>query len=514
MDNLTSRSLFVPSVVPSIGKTNMPSFRGRPAPMNNSQISMMNKVSAAKQVWDAIPPDAKQKGVDFVINKMSSNKGGGSNNPQSSEGSGGGSYALSKAPNPSKISINSGIEPNAWVSDVLDTTENVCSPLHMTGVNFKFPTYVGAKLLDYFNLIIGFDIQTKAQANVGFNLKVDTDFTVDKILAAFNALVYATQIYLYHMSIITYHSDPGNKNEGMINLRSQMDPATMDALSLLGRRLADTPIPPNLLEFLRYLSGNFYSGDNQGAPMIKIYPLTYNATTGTGLISSTEITASLNALNSSANNLVFALMRRAVPQWMPGYYKDVPVIPVFDKQFLTFFTNLPFSINPAIGTQTLYPVVASATDPISYNSWTNNLDGLIYACTSAVIGAGTDWAPGLITPVLGSGTNTGNTRISYYEVGGVKKFYASRLNFLTRSRMDSYAPNEALTAIITPHLYGTDKVRGVSTETIRETAYKSMDYLFSLDTIKRNITRNPNNPAARTFDNDGRSKPRSGRRRN
>lgn len=353
----------------------------------------------------------------------------------------------------------------------------------MTSALLSLPNYV--PLQTYFDRNTAFDIQTKAQANIGFNLNITTAFTEVKIREAINTALQALQIYYFHMSIDTYHSSPSNRNEGLIEIRRQFTPGILEALSLLGRRLADTPMPPKLFEFVRYLNGNYFSGINQGSPIIKICPLPFNQTTGT-FLDEAAITNVNNALQTY--NEVYTLLRRSVDHWRPKVLMDVPVNPAYDGNFTTLFANLPFSVTPAIATFTKYPKVANEDENISYNSFVNELDGAIYACTSVSLD-GANYTPGLMVPV-GSGTTFGNSRYSYYEVGGAKKFYPSRnVPFINLARSESYTFNEAGTGFLTPHIFGTDKVQGVNATTIRETAQETIDYLMSLDTIRKSAVK-------------------------
>jgi hypothetical protein len=473
---------------------------------NNIQRRTIPMMDTVTKVWNATPDETKRKIADTIINRVSSGKGGdGSGNGKRSRHSSG--YSLSKAPNPSAVNLDSGIVPNTYTSDYLDAELDGCSPLHMTGVKLRFPDYSASKLYDYFLQIIAFDLQSKAQANIGFNLNVNTDFTADKILTAMNALLDALQLYFYHMSIVSYHSDPVNKNEGMIYLRAQMNPAMFENLSQLGRRLADTPVPPRLLELVRYMSSTFYSGDNQGSSLIKTYPIVPNAT----LVDNNALINAITTLALPANNQVYTLLRRSVPNWSPGTLYDVNPNPVFDKNFLSIFANLPFT-GPNSTLVVQVPTVTTDTATINYNSFTNELDGVAYALTSVWKTAASEWLPGLIRPtnVVTTGLNVNiHTRKSFYIVAGVKQFVGSdSVPFLVRSRQESYSYKDEQNGYLTAHLFGADKCKGVSYDTIKETSLSAIDYLMSLDTVKSAAKRSGFNDRASNSD-----KSKSSRRR-
>lgn len=484
---------FVPNIIPNSGPVARPTSNTNPVPIGNSGgfNKFVNVLQTGKQVYDSLPPD-KQQAVKEKIqqhaanirDKVTRNKSGGSrpkgNMDKYSHSSG---YALSKAPTPNNIKLDTGIQPNTYNLDFMEAVYNSCSPLHMVGVVFQFPNYSQSTLYNYFLNIIAFDIQTKAQANVGFNINVGTDLSPANILSAFNALVSALQTYFYFASIITYHSNPANKNAGMIFLRKNITPQVIEDLTLLERRLLDTPVPPKLFELIRYLSGTFYSGDTAGSPLIKFYP----GTPTTTLIDTTAPSAALTLLNTTSNNQVFTLMRRAIPQWKPAVLYDVPTVPFYDANFKTIFANAP-ALSYYGGIGNFIPTVANSSTNIKYNSFTSALDGVAYALTSTYDSTALKWLPGLLVPSVNTiAGSTGSTRMSYYQnsTNTLDQFYSSDANtYLIRSRQDTYQLNDALNALLPIHLQGATLCQSVNQDTIKETCYKSIDYLMSLDTIK------------------------------
>lgn len=401
---------------------------------------------------------------------MNLSSGGGSESAMSA------SYGLSKAPNPRPVNLNSGIIPNAYANDYMLPTELLCAPLHVSNVVLTFPTDVTNSLNSYILNTVIFDIQTRAQANVGFNLDVASTFSAANILVAMNSVIRALQVYYFYSSILAYESDPRNKNAGMIAARSIITPQLLSDLTQLGRRLEDTPCPPRLVQWIRYMNMNFLSGDSQGSPLLKLgcNPDCFTTVTATSLAAS-----ALTGLTNS--NSIYTLLRRAIPQWRIGKLYDVPVTPVYDKNFLTIFANVPsFYVNSSVNYY--YPKVTAATDNISYNSFNNRLDGAAYAMTSAVVGAGSVWFPGLVYP---SASSTQFSRQSYYSVSGVANFYnVSAYDFLKLSRLESYQIPAVLTNnAVTLHLSGADKAQGVSINSITQTAQNFVDFLVNVDSI-------------------------------
>lgn len=485
----SNRNLFVtPPVLPAVGRSSTANISslGRVSEIRDvgpnvtkqqqsrGKSTMLNSV---KEVVDMIPEGVKAdivKGIsDGVIRIV---KPGG-NSARHSSG-----YGLSAAPDPLPIRLDSGIKPNTYVSDYLTPVEGKCCPLHMTGVKIQFPTYSASALNDFFLKTVAFHVQSNAQKNVSFNLDL-TIFSATNIQTAMNDLVYALQIYYYYASILTYFSDPANNNAGMIYLRQNITATMINDLLLLKRRLLDTPCPPNLFEFVRYLSGTFSSGDGAGAPLIKLYPIAPSDT----LIDGAVINTALNNISTGTTANVFTLMRKAVPHWTPSSLPDVPVEPLYDENFKTIFANCPASaFYNTIGNY--IPTVATDDTVIQYNSYTNALDGLAFACTASYNATSLNWIPGLIVPTAAASSLALNTRRSYYTVSGVTKFWQSdNYPFLTRSRQETYNVSDACagsSTIYTPHLYGTESCAQVTANTIKETTFKCIDYLMSLEVIK------------------------------
>lgn len=400
---------------------------------------------------------------------------GTSSNPNHSSG-----YALSAVRPPININLDSGIKPDMYSSEYMEAIENECSPLHMTSSVFTFPTSVTTKLYTYFNQEIVFMLQNRVQENVSFNLPM-TDFTPALILSAFNALVYALQHYYYYQSIISYESMSYNKNQGMWFMRQQITANAIEGLTRLEKRLMETPCPPRLNEYLRYLMGNFYSSPSQGSPILKLNPGNAND----NMINLGDIDAAIAGLASDANNKVYTLMRKAVPDWKLKSMYTVDPTPIYDANFVTIFANLPYSYFN--GANVKVPTVATADTPIAYCSFSNVLDGLAYVTSGAYVTANTDFTPGLVAPPAGSnGATAGLTRRSYYNVGGVKKFYAPELQiYLKGCRAETYNTKEDNITVVARHLHGTDKCSGVTANTIHESCMKAIDYLMSWDTIVR-----------------------------
>jgi hypothetical protein len=472
-----------------------------PKKSNSQFVNVITGAIYAYDQYQRLSPDVKQNFVNlaqFVRNKINNSKTKGNNNKYTkgkgenkmTNSANDGTHYLMKTPKPQAISINSGIIPNTYVSDYHDAVQDECSPLHMTSAKVEIPDSSLSEIYNYFNQIVAFDIQSKAQSNVGFNLNITEHFSSIQILHAFNCLIRALQYYFYYASIITYHDNPRNKNMGLIYIRNKLTSEDFNSLAKLGRRLADTPCPPNLMNFLRYLSGNFLSGNNPASPILKIIPSYSNEDM---TFKNNELESALSDLNSDSVNQVFALIRRAVPHWVPGNLADIPNVPVYDENFKTIFANLPFEVwNESTGMALGIPHQNDDSIAIRYNSYTNSLDGAAYALNGIYLKDSFNIRPGLICPVHGTSANDVDTRRSYYIESGIKRFYAARsVPFITDSRPETVKLLADGTSGIrsTVHLPGTSFCQGVSVNTIQESSYKTLDWLMSLDTIKKGLIR-------------------------
>jgi len=449
-------------------------------------IALREAVKAGKIVYD--------KGQEY-LNKRKGNKSPNRNKIRE-EGmvSEYGGYALSNSPSPVKAEFKSGIKPNVYVSDYQQAENGKCVPLHLTAARITFPTVTGQTLCDYFKEIIAFDVQSKAQANVSFNLNISTDFTTDKILSVMNDTIRAFQVYFSYNAILSYHSKPNNRNEGIIALRNSIDATALEKLSRLARRLMDTPIPPNLYKLIRFMSCIYTTGPIPGAPLIMVVPW--------GLDSSTALESNIldyvyNAICNTDYEEIFSLLRRSVPQWIPRTLEDLPVVPTYSANFSTVFANLPAN---GLFNGVTYPTVSvsDSTTDVDYCSYTNELDGVLYSLKSIWNTSVSRYEPGLIIPAhptTGTSASFSTRRSFSSNNNGVHAFrYPKDDQDIIDSRPEVIKDIYDLTAnyaysATAIHLPATDKCKGVNINSVTETCFKAVDYLMSLDTIRPNLNK-------------------------
>lgn len=399
------------------------------------------------------------------------------------------SYALSGSPSPKPVNLNSGVKPDTFVSDYMPPLENTCSPLHMTGINLALPTSTSHPLYQYILNNVVFNIQAKAQQVSSFLINIDPldvkAFNAANIIAALNDGIYALQVYFYYSAILSYDSDSKNRNSGMDALRSLVDAQTLSDYIQLGKRLEDTPMPPKLVQFVRYISSNFKSGNNAGAPIIRTF-FSPNAITGTRPAIS-FCSVALTNLSRNANLNTWTLMRKSFPKWRIGRLSDIPVRPLFDLQFLTIFANL-VNAQRSSGTTVFNNTVSAGAINIAvpYNSYTNRLDGLAFTCGS--IYDGTYIYPGFVNCSQVNSTYPDN-RYSYYTVSSVSGFYpVYAYPFLGVSRQET--STQLSTTAYTPHLSGTDKCQNVTAAALLNSAQEVLDFMFETRTTLKLGIRN------------------------
>lgn len=468
---------------PSLALTNLINTNPGPRAMNMRQNAARG-AQAARGAWNQLPPGAKQsikQGiVDYAKSGISFTIG------ESNDGHSSG-YSLSQSPNPRVTKLDTGIKPKTWTSDILDATELECSPLHMSCAKLVIPSVAGNKLADHFSRDMVPDFQSNVQANVSFNIDL-VKFSATNITSTLNAVLYALQIYYHYMSIISYTSSPSNNNEGMTYLRAQITAQMIEDLTRLKRRLNNTPFPPNLLEFVRYFHSNYLTSTNQDSPMIKTYP----GISAASMTNGADIATALTDMSTPTCIETLTLLRKAVPHWTMGEMFDVPIDAVYDANYYTIFSNLPFTYHDGTLVQNV-PSVGTINTTIAYNTFTPNLDGLAFATTSVYNTVTSAWWPGLITVPSGAGSILGNSRRSYYESNGGKNFKTVKGDaFLIRSRQETYTLNDASTAVVSTHLSGTDRCMNVNINSLTETANNAIDYLMSWDTIAPNPVKSYN----------------------
>lgn len=395
---------------------------------------------------------------------------------------------LSNAPNPAETKLNTGIPLTVLEKNYTKTEENVCSPLHTSHVYFGFPIDSTQIVYNWFTTVNTRDYQTRVQEQVNWAVDINTKFSAANIITAMNDLFYVLQIYFFYRSIDVYCAYGPNQNDAMYAIRKEWDFDTNFKLAEIARMLARTPIPPNMLEFCRFTQSNFFSGETPNSPIIKIVP--FARTSLTTLTSNTNLDTCITKLSNSTSIDVWNTLARVTKDWIPktvGAIYDPPVTPVYNRDYITLFNNLP-SANGIVG-KTFSPSVAAITTNFTYLSWTNNLDGIVLAFTDAYNTATTKFINGTVNVF----SSSGHSRFSYYVVSGVLGWYASRTYpFLGLGRTETYTSDG--TTEFASHRFGSDMVINVSPLMQSTTVVNAIDWLLSSTSIKAQNVQKDYNP--------------------
>jgi hypothetical protein len=197
---------------------------------------------------------------------------------------------------------------------------------------------------------------------------------------------YSLQVYYMVDSILAYTSVNTNTNIGMMKLRMAITPEIVNYHIKLKEYLESIPIPPNLLEYIRYLYQNFTFNDVEGSSIIRL--------SVDDLLCTSEYNGELG-LNSEVYNSIFhdiidssetlSIMKRIRENWVnqlpASSYESF-----YDPQFSTFWHNSNVSYEDFGSNMVKYTINAkSFEDLLYYGIFDNRLDGIIYASCSVNI---------------------------------------------------------------------------------------------------------------------------------
>lgn len=403
--------------------------------------------------------------------------------------SGGGSSRLTARMDinnePYKFELSTGIRCPAYSPFYHNATRYV-SPLHITGINFRFPTD-SFRLASYFRDVIAFHFTNAIQGAITFSLKYEL-LSGDNLAESMNVVMDALNVYFFFKSIMAYTMDSSNRNEGMIAIRDRFTPDTYNNYYKLEQILEGTPLPPNLVNICWYINNNFTNGPLPGSAIIKAATSRWSWDDG-----ETDIQPDASALLDSVIALkgkqeFFGLLSRAT-NWtnpvLPGY----PSTPLFDENFLTIWSNLPSYDSPS---NTRRPSVTNFADDIVYNTYTNTLDGAAFAFTSIWDSGNQNWLPTLVTPrefAIDTFTIQFN-RFSWYKGISATKagFYGvpgEEIPGILYGKELAMCRGETFNLVTPSGINGrcNQSVLGVNSSTVTESAMQFADWLLSLNTI-------------------------------
>lgn len=395
---------------------------------------------------------------------------------------------------PIEVRLSTDIKPNCY-APYFDEPAADRTILHLTGASISFNSSVlkvSDRLYLYFDNVVSFIFQNIAQMSASFNIQAATVLTTAKLIAYFDALAGALQLYYFYGSIITYCDNPGNHNLGMLNLRAQMTAEDLNDLWQMKRLLNGFPIPPNLNTMCFYLMQTYKSSSLPGAELIKINPVPFVTSADTTYYKFTslvtgQIAAYTAALNTTDNRAIASLLSRVCPDWIAKELLVPGDIPLHDPQFSTIWSNLPGRCSDTAGALQRVPTASSSSVSVSYQSHTDELDGAVFGLTAICnTGSSNIYYPSLISSYVTSSYFTSGTRstnrISFNIAGDGTNAFMPVCTYMdwAYGRGETYIITSGLSA---QRKLGTESILNVNIDSVRETAYALLEWLISLDSI-------------------------------
>jgi len=409
---------------------------------------------------------------------------------------GGGSSAvnysrLSAEPEPTEISFSTGIKPNCYVPEVNTYESNYNFPIHVNICTFSFPTASSASDAGtFFQNSVMYDLKNAISKNLTFS-PPSALVTYSNLENAIDALCYALQVYYSITALLVYGNTPMNKHDGLLWLRDQIPGSITDSYYQLRRMLMSTPIPRNLNDTIFWLSQVYLSGETPSASVILTVP--YGFPNGVPTFTN-EINSAVSGLLSYTDT--YSLIGRAIPQWYATELKTGSPNFKYDGEYCTAWVNMPYWVT-STGTyvyNNLGPTITSSSSRIYYNSYVENLDGGVFALTSAWDSTNSIYSPSLLVPVRTQvSANNLTNRLSW--AGRSVGMIASDTNDSSAfGRDDTYTNSfRFLTAANISVTMGSQRVWGVNVATITNCCFQMMDWLMSWDTVTSRVDKNLQN---------------------
>lgn len=385
-----------------------------------------------------IPPIDKIKTVVRVVDSVT--KGGGNQGnikrgdvpAGSATPSSNSVLAINTKPNAIEVQYEPAI-PHTLFSNYYRTSLPKDSNLYVTQTTLKLPQQ-DPEVRNYIQNILIPDLQTRANISVNFNVNATSVFTFNKVMTYMDTVIKAMCVYYSYSNILAYCSETTNNNTGMYTLRSMITPDDIQSLYLLSERLNNIPIPPRLRELCYWLS-NIYKAtkDTPNTPILFNTPLrligNLDNVDGDGFGYQTQIQSVIPDLISDLNPTATSsagfdgnminMLAKVCPGWLGTPMGSAPGVPLFDNNYLDFWSNSPCAIETADLANVSVQVPNLADDnratPIEYVAFSNELSGVSQALFSVrSFGASNSWS-GLVLPDTSitrnviSATNYGGT---------------------------------------------------------------------------------------------------------
>lgn len=390
---------------------------------------------------------------------------------------------LATDPEPYTFELNTGIRAPVYAPLYQNSSLNGNISMRLAAFGIAF-TSDAFQVSSFVQTVITTVFYNAIQRAVSFS--IGTTITSSSLINWMNSLIPALNAYFWVKSILAYTSTPGNKNDAMISLRSTISASDLNYLYELERLLLGIPIPPNLVNYLWWMNGNYVDGQLPNSTICKMLTNTSSTlsySTSTNLLSNT-INWSTLISSLQTNAPVSVLVARAVPDWVKGVLPQYPSAPVYDSNWLTVFANIPvYCKNLSQTTALNLPYINSPTTSWSYNSYTNTLDGAALAVSTVYDVTNSKWLPNIAS--VGSISDSANAgqytnRLVYFSNGWYDANYNNNGNITS---LFTYFTGISNTEWSIGYPPGSQIVLGVNESSVAQSSMQLAEWLFSMDSV-------------------------------
>jgi hypothetical protein len=405
------------------------------------------------------------------------------------------------------------VAPNDELSSTTD--QNIRARMHMNCIDLSLPSFgfgltdaqvnpVSRTVTTWFRTVFTPNLQTRAQASVAFNINAQTHFTAEKLHTYVNTVLKALSIYYFYAHTYAYTAISTNKNTAMYELREIFSTSDLQNLRLLEERLNGMPIPPKLNELCYWMFDIYRSSSVAGSDLIRLAPFGIKgadagATVATQIIDgSTLIKTQLNALSdlnpdgtSNGRKVLTTgdFLARVCPDWVNVKVGSSAGIPLHDPAFTTLFWNQQVSFGVATEVPIIKPVYVDNNTDTAYNSYCEEVDGVIQSMFSWYSAASTSkfnvgWVKAIPCDVGGQWTNrftygNGNAGFGFYSYTYTPNIWAMR--------NDTYRPGGS-TGTQLANIIGTNRceavpVLGMNVNSVQQASVSALDYLLGIGQV-------------------------------
>jgi hypothetical protein len=375
-------------------------------------------VQAAKQI-DAATNKAISNKIKNEISKRTNKRegppsgGSGSNNNNNSLTSGFSYNMMCDKPISKKIDLSTGVRSGLIVNPGEPTNDDDYSELYvMCGNLFKQDT-IATSFREYIETVIFPEVQMAVQ----FNLNYAYELKIEDFNSWFYSLTKALEVYYTLDSVIAFNDNRLNTNQGCKFMRRKITSQVRLQYNLLRDVLGKQPIPPRVLESVRYLYQHFKFSELPGAPIYRLSPgCMFHSGAQTGndpYINSLsqdmvkDITKNLTDKSAISNKIYQAMDRWHVPNsCMPPSCNEA----YYDAGFRTFWFNSSLTHKDSRESATIFTRSGTKDTQFRYWLYTNNYDGFFFALSSFRLNGEDQTRPGMWSPLstYDSVINVGN----------------------------------------------------------------------------------------------------------